>query len=105
MLYCDMSIDGTILWSGVQCLNKVTLNPMPYNGFAGTLYFNDTAGSNDPDYTGLTDRYQLVYLPGTDLSAAQQVPLQAIPNQTVSVALGTQNCTINVYTRTATMES
>ena len=105
MLYFDLTIDETNIISGVLCLNRVALVSAKYLGFTGTIYFNDTAGSNDPDYTGLADRYQLVYLPGTDLSAAQQVSLQAIPNQTVSVALGTQNCTINVYTRTATMES
>jgi hypothetical protein len=29
----------------------------------------------------------------------QIIPLQALPNQTVTVGLGAQNCQINVYTR------
>jgi hypothetical protein len=31
------------------------------------------------------------------------VPLQAVPNQTVTVSLSNQNCQINVYTRVGTL--
>jgi len=53
----------------------------------------------------LTTQFQLLWLPPdtTDTSQALVIPLQAIPNQQVSVALGGQNCTISIYTRTATL--
>jgi hypothetical protein len=104
MLYCDLDINGINIWSGALCLNLMQINGAPYLAFSGTLYFNDTQGGNDPDYTGLNDRYVLLWIPaGGDVADAQQVPLQAVPNQQVSVALGDQNCSINLYTRTATL--
>jgi hypothetical protein len=105
MLYCDMTVDSNVLWTGAQCNNLTQINGAPYLGFLGALYFNDIAGTDDPDYTGLTTQFQLLWLPPdtTDTSQALVIPLQAIPNQQVSVALGGQNCTISIYTRTATL--
>ena len=106
MLFCDLDIDNVNIWSGALCLNRMQINGAPYLTFSGTLYFDDSQGSNDPDYTGLDGRYALLWIPAGGTTAdAQQIPLQSAPNQQVSVALGNQNCTINLYTRTATLES
>lgn len=104
MLFCDLDIDSVNIWSGALCLNRMQINGAPYLAFQGTLYFDDAQGTEDPDYTGLDGRFHLLWIPaGGSTADAQEIPLQAIPNQQVSVALGNQNCIINLYTRTATL--
>jgi len=96
-LYCDLAIDGITLWTGVVCLNCVLIDSYRYLGFIGHLGFDDSQGSDDPDYTGLGPggRFQLLYSQiGQD---TVQVPLQAIPAQQLDVNLGGQNCTISLY--------
>jgi hypothetical protein len=63
-LYFDLSVAGTRVVAGMICRNLVNLVRSRYlTGFVGDLAFVDTQGSQDPDYTGLGSRYQLVYLP------------------------------------------
>lgn len=40
-----------------------------YQGFVGDFEFQDTQGTDDPFYTGLGARWQLVYLEASDLAA------------------------------------
>jgi hypothetical protein len=97
MLYCDLAIDGTPLWTGVPCLNCVLIDSYLYLGFIGHLAFADSQGTLDPDYTGIGPggRFWLLYSQaGQD---PLQVPLQAIPSQQFDIALGGQNCTISIY--------
>lgn len=96
MLFCDLSINNTIIWSGVPCLNVTNISTGAHLGFSGALVFADTMGTTDPTYTGLADRYALLYIP-TDGSGNVQVPLQATPSQQVSVILGNQNCILSFY--------
>lgn len=104
MLYCDLTIDTTNIWSGVLCENLVDINGGAAQGFSGELFFNDLQGGEDPDYTGLGPggRFQFIYVEA-DGATQDQIPLLAQPNQQVQVALGNQNCLINLYTRTATL--
>lgn len=60
-LYCDLSIDNTPIITAMLCLNLVGLVREVYLGFSGQLFFYDTQGTSDPDYSGLGDRYQLIY--------------------------------------------
>ena len=95
MLYCDLAINSVQVFAGMVCLNDTVIGNYPYLGFNGLLAFVDTQGSNDPDYTGLADRFMLLYLQaGLD---NVQVPLQAVPSQTLNIVLGGQNCTLNFY--------
>jgi len=96
-LYCDLAIDGTILWAGVVCLNNTMLDSYPYLGFVGHLAFADYQGVLDPDYTGIGPggRFALLYYQAG--APALQVPLQAIPAQQLDVTLGGQNCTLSIY--------
>lgn len=96
-LYCDLAIDGQILWTGVVCLNCRLIDSYPYLGFVGHLAFDDGLGLTDPLYPGIGPggRYSLLYY-----QAGQpplQVPLQAIPSQQLDITLGGQNCTISIY--------
>lgn len=96
MLFCDLSINEVLIWSGVECLNGVDISTGKHLGFTGDLLFMDTMGETDPTYTGLADRYTLLYIP-TDGSGNVAVPLQAIPSQQLNVILGNQNCTLSFY--------
>ena len=60
-LYCDLVANNTDIVSTMLCLNLVGLVRSAYLGFTGQLFFYDTQGTSDPDYSGLGDRYQLVY--------------------------------------------
>jgi len=60
-LYFDITVNGTEIVSTMICLNLVYLIREAYLGFSGNLFFFDTQGTNDPDYTSLGSRYILVY--------------------------------------------
>jgi hypothetical protein len=62
-LYFDLSVAGFPVVAGIVCRNRVNLVRLSYAAFVGNLAFVDTMGSDDPDYTGLGSRFQLVYVP------------------------------------------
>lgn len=99
MLYCDLTVDGTVKWSGVPCLNGVDLNSFIYLDFIGSLVFVDTMGKTNPNYTGLADRYVLLYIVSGQDNV--QIPLQAIPSQQLAIVLNDQNCVMSFYERDA----
>ena len=66
-LYMDVLLAGTLICSGVICLNYNKIIRAPYTGFIGDFMFYDTQGLNDPTYDGLGSRYQLIYLEASDL--------------------------------------
>lgn len=68
-LFMDVYADNVLVIQGVLVLNKNLIVRDAYLGFVGDFIMVDTQGSNDPDYTGLGDRYQLVYLEASDLGA------------------------------------
>ena len=60
-LFFDLSVDNNSIVNSMICLNLVGLVRESYLGFIGQLAFVDTQGTNDPEYSGLGTRYQLVY--------------------------------------------
>ena len=60
-LYFDLTLNSNLIISSMICLNLVGLVRESYLGFTGQLFFFDTQGTDDPDYTGLGTRYILVY--------------------------------------------
>jgi hypothetical protein len=98
-LYCDLFLNSEPLWYGVACINNEFIDSYPYLGFVGHLMFTDTQGTTDPQYQGLGPggRYLLLYTADGTGADAVQVPLQAIPSQQFDVQLGTQYCTLSVY--------
>jgi hypothetical protein len=60
-LYCDIVADQNTIVTAMICLNLVGLVREAYLGFSGQLFFYDTEGADDPYYTGLGSRFQLVY--------------------------------------------
>ena len=61
-LYCDLAVDQTVIWSGFICRNLVGLKLYDYLAFRGQHYFVDMQGEEDPHWSGLGDRFQLVYV-------------------------------------------
>lgn len=60
-LYLDLYVSDVLIIGGVIC---ESLNPLVrsiYLGFAGDLYFWDSQGNSDPDYTGLDQRFLLLW--------------------------------------------
>lgn len=71
-LYIDVFLNGQPIILSVICQNKNRIVRDSYLGFPGDLAFFDTVDTvigNDPDYTGLGSRFQLVYIEPADLPA------------------------------------
>jgi hypothetical protein len=60
-LFFDLAIAGVYLVRARLCRDYVSLIRQPYLGFYGEMFFLDTQGDADPEYSGLGDRFQLVY--------------------------------------------
>lgn len=67
-LYLDLVLGGTTILSGVLCRDRVRCVRQAYLGFVGDLAFMDTQGSDDPEYSGLGSRWELMYLEEGDLA-------------------------------------
>lgn len=96
MMFSDLLIGETVLWTGVPCLNTVPLDSFSYLGFRGHLLFSDMMGTDDPNYLEFGDRFILLYMDGTPENNVQ-VPLEQTPNQKLNIVLGGQNCTLSIY--------
>ncbi|WP_291365368.1 hypothetical protein [Acetobacter sp. UBA5411] len=66
-LFMDVYLSGTLTIAGVLCQDRTWIIRKSCYGFPGDLSFVDTQGSSDPDYTGLTDRYVLIYQEGQNV--------------------------------------
>lgn len=60
-LYVDVYVNNTLIIGGVKALNLVKIVRSKYLGFIGDVFFFDTQGTDDPVYTGLGDRFVLLY--------------------------------------------
>jgi len=60
-LFVDLSVDGAVMLQGVLARDRVRIVRDAYHGFTGDLFFMDTQGADDPDYTGLGSRWMLCY--------------------------------------------
>jgi len=61
-LYLDLYVNGNAVMTGVLCRDRVYLVRQEYLDFIGDLTFIDTEGDDDPRYTGLGARWQLIYI-------------------------------------------
>jgi len=66
-IYMDLSLRGTPIIQGVPCLYANKIVRYSYLGFSGDLFFLDTDGTSDPEYSGLGGRYKLFYLTEAEL--------------------------------------
>jgi len=63
----DVLLNNVTICAGVQCYNNNKIVREAYSGLIGDFMFTDTQGSDDPVYTGLGDRFKLIYLEAADL--------------------------------------
>jgi hypothetical protein len=69
-LYIDVFMNGEPIILGVLCENRNLIIRNVYLGATGDFYFVDTRGDDDPDYTGLGDRFLLMFAERSELEAA-----------------------------------
>lgn len=65
-LFVDVYVNKVAIIYGVLAFNMNLIVRDAYLGLVGDLVFFDTQGTDDPDYTGLGDRFVLLY--GDDLT-------------------------------------
>lgn len=70
-LFIDVYVGNALVVAGVICENLNRIVRSLYLGFSGDLAFFDTQGTDDPVYTGLGARFQLVYLEESDLPSGE----------------------------------
>ncbi len=66
-LYCNVSVNNTLIIGGVFCTNLARIVQNTYLGFAGDLIWIDSQGVSDPVSPGLGTRYVFYYLSVEDL--------------------------------------
>lgn len=66
-MYLDLFLNHLPIVTTALCHDRVRLVREVYRGFVGDLAFVDRRGHADPEYTGLGDRFILVYLEEGDL--------------------------------------
>lgn len=66
-LYIDLTVNGTPCLQGVLCRNGNKIVRYDYLPFDGDLFFADLAGSDDPVWSGLGERFKLYYLAPEEL--------------------------------------
>jgi len=70
-LYVDVFVGASAIIQGVIAENLNRIVRSTYLGFEGDFAFWDTQGEDDPIYTGLGSRFQLVYIDPTDLATLE----------------------------------
>lgn len=71
-LFVDIAINGENIVTSVIALNEVPIICREYLGFKGNFYFIDTLGSENPEYSGLGDRFNLIYLEEEEYALVRQ---------------------------------
>lgn len=66
-LFMDVLVDGVTIIAGVIAENRNRIVRSAYLGFTGDFIFVDMQGSDDPVFTGLGDRFVLIFLEEADL--------------------------------------
>lgn len=61
-LFVDVNVDGIDVSTGTIARDAVPLISRDYAGFDGNLMFIDSQGNDDPFYSGIGSRFDLIYL-------------------------------------------
>jgi Domain of unknown function (DUF6983) len=67
-MFMTVAIGTALIVSNVPCQNLNRIIRDLYLGFSGDFVFLDTKGTSNPVYTGLGNRWLLIYLSPTDLA-------------------------------------
>ena len=61
-LFSDLEADGAQAWQGFICQDRVNLKQYDYLPFRGGLYFVDLEGREQPHFSGLGERFPLLFV-------------------------------------------
>lgn len=66
-LFMNVYVNNGLIIGGVICqnLNRIVRNL--YLGFLGDFVWYDNQGTDDPTYTGIGDRFSLIYVEASEL--------------------------------------
>lgn len=71
-LFLDLYANGNAVCLGIMCENANRLVRYDYlraqTGFKGELFFTDSNGTSNPEYSELGTRYKLYYLTSAELA-------------------------------------
>lgn len=82
-LYVDLDVNNVLTIGGVIAHDRNKIVRSTYLGFIGDLAFVDTQGADDPDYTGVGNRFILGYFTPDELTPAPiVVPFWTPPSVT-----------------------
>jgi hypothetical protein len=85
-IFFDLTSNGVDMTIATIARNAVYLDPhASYDGFIGNFIFIDTQGLDDPFYTGLGARWQLVYLTAAEYAASLISPITAASITTAQI--------------------
>lgn len=94
-IFVDLAINGADVFVASLGLNQNPLDPCnSYDGFAGDLYFIDTQGSDDPQYTGFGTRWFLLYLTAAEIESISFRPVTS--GSLIQLKIMTLSATLNV---------
>ena len=68
-VFVDLYVGTTLIIGGVIAEDRNRIVRDVYLGFSGDIFFVDTQGNDDPDYTGLGTRWRLVYATAAELAS------------------------------------
>jgi hypothetical protein len=75
-LFMDVLVNDAPVVLGTICQNLNRIVRSLYLGFSGDFVFEDLQGTDDPDYSGLGTRFQLIYLTAAEAALlAAYVPV------------------------------
>ncbi len=70
-LFADVQANGVEICGMVSCQDRTLIVQEDYADFEGDLMFYDTTGNGeDPDFSGLGTRFQLMYLTPEEVTLA-----------------------------------
>ncbi len=93
-VYFDLNSNGLDMSLAVLAHNAVPLDTAnSYDGFQGNLFFIDTQGKDDPEYTGFGSRWFLVYLTPAEILLTEIQPAAILAQATILTLSVTLNVT------------
>lgn len=94
-VFFDLAVNGVDFTTATIARNAVWLDPhASYDGLIGNFVFIDTQGLDDPNYSGLGARFQLVYLDAAEYAASMILP----PPPPSLIYILTTDTGITIYT-------
>ena len=71
-LFVDLAVNEVAVASGIIARDGTLLLRYPRLGFVGDLLFVDMQGAADPQWTGLGERWRLVWLSADEAQAYEE---------------------------------